>query len=303
MDTDAASTEVVSTQQEATAGKTGRSPPIILTTPTNLVQLQKQLKDVVAETFEFRNTRNGTRVLTKSLADFQSVKSYFDQRYLSYFSFFPKSEKPIKAVIHHLPINTPAEDISDGLVSLGFNIISVKQMTTTHRPAPDEPTSINLPLFLMTLSRSEKSQEIFQLPILCHIAIKVRCTEPGMASPSAITFSSSAMSELTASRFHAVYGAGVVTYIRSAPRRTMHPPPPPAVTAIWWKEKNLIPPIISDTATPRRSCRRSGRRRSPRPQQGGCSLPPSPLQVCPLQQHSEVANSNTSSLWHLRPRS
>jgi hypothetical protein len=96
---------IFATLRAATAaGKPGRPPPIILTTPTNLIQLQKQLKDVVAETFEFRNTRNGTRVLMKSLADFQSVKSYFDQHQLSYFSFFPKSEKPIKAVIRHLPI-------------------------------------------------------------------------------------------------------------------------------------------------------------------------------------------------------
>jgi hypothetical protein len=76
MDTDGTNTETVSTQEEAPAGKTGRPPPIILTTPTNLIKLQKKLKDVVSENFEFRNTRNGTRVLTKSLADFQSVNSY-----------------------------------------------------------------------------------------------------------------------------------------------------------------------------------------------------------------------------------
>jgi hypothetical protein len=107
------------------------------------------------------------------LADFHSVKSFFDQHNLSYFSFFPKSKKPIKAVIRHLPINTPAEDISDGLVNLGFDVISVKQMTTTRRSSPDDPKFINLPLFLITLPRSEKSQEIYRLPSLCHIAIKV----------------------------------------------------------------------------------------------------------------------------------
>jgi hypothetical protein len=154
-------------------GKKGRPPPIILTTPTNLIQLQKQLKNVVPETFEFHNTRNGTRVLTKSLADFQSVKSYFDLRQLSYFSFFSKSEKPIKAVIRHLPINTPAEDISDGLVNLAFDVISVKKLTTTRRSAADDPKSSNLHLFLITLPRSEKLQEIFRLPSICHIAFKV----------------------------------------------------------------------------------------------------------------------------------
>jgi hypothetical protein len=62
---------------------------------------------------------------------FQSVKSHFDANNLSYYSFYPKFEKPVKAVIRHLPHNTTAEDISDGLVSLGFGVISVKKMTVT----------------------------------------------------------------------------------------------------------------------------------------------------------------------------
>jgi hypothetical protein len=71
-----------------------------------------------------------------------------------------------------------------------------------------------------------------------------------MASPSAIIASRSAMSGLPASRLHAVYGAGAVTYIRSAPGRKTKPPPPPAVTESWRKEKSLIPPIIAGAATP-----------------------------------------------------
>jgi hypothetical protein len=47
-------------------------------------------------------------------------------RNLAYFTFYPKSLKPIKAVLRHLPIDTPAQDISDGLIDAGFDIISVK---------------------------------------------------------------------------------------------------------------------------------------------------------------------------------
>jgi hypothetical protein len=117
MDTDASGTEATS-NEEAVPGKTGRPPPIILTSTANLIQLQKQLQSVVKENFELRSTRNGTRVITRSMADFQSVKSHFDAHNLSYYPFYPKSEKPMKAVIRHLPHNTPAEDISDGLESL-----------------------------------------------------------------------------------------------------------------------------------------------------------------------------------------
>jgi hypothetical protein len=104
----------------------------------------------------------------RNMADFQSVKSNFDSQNLSYYSFFPKSEKPIKAVIRHLPLNNPAEDISDG-----FDVVSIKQMTATGRSPPEESKTINLPLFLVTLPRTAKSQEMFRLSSLCHIAIRV----------------------------------------------------------------------------------------------------------------------------------
>jgi hypothetical protein len=107
------------------------------------------------------------------MVDFLGVKSHLETNNLSYFTLYPKSEKPIKAVIRHLPVNTPAEDICDALVSLRFDVVSVKQMTTTRRSPPEEPKVTNLPLFLVTLPRADKSQKIFHLPSLCHIAIKV----------------------------------------------------------------------------------------------------------------------------------
>jgi hypothetical protein len=62
MDTDASGTKATS-NEEAVPGETGRPPPIIPTSTTNLIQLQKQVKCVVKENFEVRSTRNGTRVI------------------------------------------------------------------------------------------------------------------------------------------------------------------------------------------------------------------------------------------------
>jgi hypothetical protein len=162
MDTDSAGLEA-STYEETVPVKAGRPPPIILTAKINLIQLQKQLKKLVKGDFEFRNTRNGTRVITKSMADFEAVKSHLSSNYLS--SSFLKSQKPIKAVIPHLPPDTPAEDICEGLVNLGFDVLSVKQTTTTRRSSSDETaTTRNLPLFLIALPRTAKSQEISIYP-------------------------------------------------------------------------------------------------------------------------------------------
>jgi hypothetical protein len=143
-----------------------------LTSAANLIQLQKKLKDVARQSFEPSNTRSGTRVVTKDIVDYQAVKAHFTKSSLAYFTFFPMSEKPVKAVLRHLPSNTPAQDISDGLVDLGFDVVSVKQMSSARR-SHYGLTPMTLPLFLITLSWTQKSQEIFKLSGLCHICIKV----------------------------------------------------------------------------------------------------------------------------------
>jgi hypothetical protein len=160
-------------EEQGPTNQASRLPPIILTSATNLLQLQKHLKGIVKGSFEFRNTKNGTRVLTKEMADFSAIKSFFLSRKPSCYTFFPKSQKRIKAIIRHLPSNTPAEEIYEALVELGFDAVSVKQMTTSHRSPLEDPAKGNLPLFLITLPRNEKSQDIFKLTGLCHISIKV----------------------------------------------------------------------------------------------------------------------------------
>jgi hypothetical protein len=144
----------------------------VLTAATNLIQLQKQLKGVAKENFEFQSTRNGTRVVTKGMVDYQAVKTLLNSQSLSYYTLYPKSGKPIKAVIRHLPNNTPEEDIAEGMVDIGFDVISIKQMSSVRR-SPEGPTNTTLPLFLVTLPRTTKSSELFKLSSLCHISIKV----------------------------------------------------------------------------------------------------------------------------------
>jgi hypothetical protein len=73
MDTDSPATRS-NAAEEAVPEKACRPPPIVLTSATNLTQLQKQLKGVAKKIFEFRSTKNRTRVITKDMVDFQAVK-------------------------------------------------------------------------------------------------------------------------------------------------------------------------------------------------------------------------------------
>jgi hypothetical protein len=138
-----------------------RPPPIILMAETNLLQLQKKLRVFVKGSFEFRNTRNGTRFVTKVLSDFSAITAFFQKENLSFYIFHSKYLKPKKALTQHLPSLTPTEEIYKALEELGWDIISVKQMTSNRRVLPEagtDPTNHSLPLFLITLPRNEKSQ-------------------------------------------------------------------------------------------------------------------------------------------------
>jgi len=97
---------------------------------------------------------------------------YFEQTNLHYFTSHPKSEEPTKAVIRCLPTDTPAEGISNALVALGFSVISDRHMATNRPVRHGGSQIINRPLFLITVTRNEKSQEIIQLFSGSHI-IKV----------------------------------------------------------------------------------------------------------------------------------
>jgi hypothetical protein len=65
--------------------------------------LQKKPRGLVKDNFEFRTSKNGTRFVTREMADFSAVKTYFTRENLSIYTFFSKSLKPVKAVIRNLP--------------------------------------------------------------------------------------------------------------------------------------------------------------------------------------------------------
>jgi hypothetical protein len=61
------------------------------------------------------------------------MKSEPEKNNIHHFTFSPNSAELIKAVIRHLPPDTPAEDISNSLEDLHFNVINVRQMKATRR--------------------------------------------------------------------------------------------------------------------------------------------------------------------------
>jgi hypothetical protein len=58
-----------------------------MTSTTNLIQLQSDLKEHAKGEYEFRNTRNGTRIITIEMTDYLAMKSNLEKHNLHYFTF------------------------------------------------------------------------------------------------------------------------------------------------------------------------------------------------------------------------
>jgi hypothetical protein len=117
-----------------------------MTSTTNHIRLQSDLKEHVKGVYKFQNARNGTRIITKEMADYTAVNPTWR-----------KIISSINLIISHLPPDMPAEDISSSLEDLGFCIFNVRQMTVTQE-APSGQTHVEtLPLFLVILTRNIKS--------------------------------------------------------------------------------------------------------------------------------------------------
>jgi hypothetical protein len=131
------------------------------------------LKAVVTGEFFFWNTASGTQITTKSVADYETIQNLLSQKGLPFFSFYTKGDKPVKAVIRHLPNNTSSEDITVPVQDLGYEVISVKQMTAKCPSPEGGVTLVSLPLFLITLVRNQKSLDMFKTSNLCNIIVKI----------------------------------------------------------------------------------------------------------------------------------
>lgn len=110
----------------------------------------------------------------EKLLDHSAVPYYFDTHELNYYSCNPKSENPITVVIWYPSTDTPAGDISNGFENLGFSVIGVKQTIVFCSSPEGGNNQINFLLFLITLLRNSKSQEIFKLTSLSHIVNRVK---------------------------------------------------------------------------------------------------------------------------------
>jgi hypothetical protein len=116
----------------------------MLTSPDNVIAFQQDIKLISQDHFSLRTTGSGIRIVTHCMADCKAILSYLPEHNLHHLTFYPQSDKPIKAAVRHLPIYTYSQDFTLAHQQLGYDAVSIKKMTK--RPSPDDSiTTVSCP--------------------------------------------------------------------------------------------------------------------------------------------------------------
>jgi hypothetical protein len=173
-------------------------------------------------------------------------------------------------------------------------------MSAASRSPAEWTSTVILPLFLITIPRMSKSQEIVKLASLCHTAIRVESYKPQTGLTQSYNCQKFGHVWAIYKQPPRCVWCGGGHLHKECPERGNAASTPTCCNCNWWKERNLIPQTIEAAATPGTRCDRESRRERPRLHREGCSLPTTPPQDYPSRPRCAATHSNSSSL--NRPR-
>ncbi|GFT91832.1 nucleic-acid-binding protein from transposon X-element [Trichonephila clavipes] len=154
-------------------------PPITIDNVRQSHQLLKKLQDITKQKIRGKIIGKGLRVYPENPEAYHTIRRYVDAEKLESFTYQLDEEKDLKAVIRGMPSDTPPQEIIDDLRTYGITVNVCHAMTNRR-------TGMPMPLFLVTLPRSDINRNIFNLTDLCYLKIVVEppCN-PKLDRPSA----------------------------------------------------------------------------------------------------------------------
>lgn len=170
-------TEAAPAPQHPPHAPTAKPPPITIPSLPHPLKFTKTLQGLLLNNLKAVNTRDGMKIYTDTLADFQTTKDHLNKENIEYFTYQLRQDRPLRVIIRRLPNNVDTQEIHAALEELGFEVQNVRQLKKT-----ENGTDILYPLYAVSLTRSTKAQEIYQLNRLLFTVIKVESykSSPGI---------------------------------------------------------------------------------------------------------------------------
>lgn len=171
------SVENVTMDADVIQPKLFKPPPIFVSDVD--IKIIKEITDLVGSEHVpvFKNLSNNTlKIQAKDENIYRKVRTFLNEKNVSYFTHQLKSEKPYRVVIRGLHPQTDKAEISAALKDFGHDVrevtnVVIKKKTGTNRN--DEKIAVPLPLFFVALEPKENNKNIYDLKALIYQRISV----------------------------------------------------------------------------------------------------------------------------------
>ncbi|GFY18456.1 RNA-directed DNA polymerase from mobile element jockey [Trichonephila clavipes] len=138
-------------------------PPITIDNVEHSAQLLKRLQTLTNQKLQCRVIGRGLRVYPETPATYHQIRNLIDQEKLEAYNHELNKNKEIKVIIHEMPTDMPIQEIMDDLF--------IKPSEC--RLMVNRKTGLPMPLFLLSLPKTEDNKNIHHISELCNLKIKV----------------------------------------------------------------------------------------------------------------------------------
>ncbi|GFT55652.1 nucleic-acid-binding protein from transposon X-element [Trichonephila clavipes] len=143
-----------------------RPPPITIDNVAQSAQLLKKLQTLTGQKLQGRVIGRGLRVYPETPAAYHQIRNLIDQEKLEAYTYELNENKEIKVVIRGMPVDMPIQEIMEDLETLCIKPSECRVMLNRR-------TNLPMPLFLLSLPKTEDNKNIHHITEICNIKVKV----------------------------------------------------------------------------------------------------------------------------------
>ncbi|GFV89571.1 nucleic-acid-binding protein from transposon X-element [Trichonephila clavipes] len=141
-------------------------PPITIDNVEQSAKLLKKLQELTGQKLQGRVIGRGLRVYPETPAAYHQIRNLIDQEKLEAYTYELNENKEIKVVIRGMPVDMPVQEIMEDLDNLFIKPSECKVMI-------NRKTQLPMPLFLLSLPKTEDNKNIHHISELCNMKVKI----------------------------------------------------------------------------------------------------------------------------------
>lgn len=156
-----------SEEKQSVERKVKVPPVVIYSNIDNHSQTMMDLRKELLEDFSLSCKNNRTIIYTKNMVDYKKVCDKISAAMVSYHTYTPESEKPIRSILKGLASNITEDEVKADLMEKNLRITEVKQFIKKVAEQNGQVTEVKLPIFSIKFDQNTKVAEFKKVRYVC----------------------------------------------------------------------------------------------------------------------------------------